>query len=241
MPPGSSKRQRRREAERSQRVGRTGFRHLQAAAEEGQAALSGLVGFAEVANPSDILPGSDPDHHVTEALKAALGGIRCRSWLGFISGSARLPAALRGARPRVHFDRAIRVGSSLPDVWFIAGQAAADHGDWPTALSDWRESLVPLPDDSWPSRGPPRAASPRRFSGKEHSRMTRPPGSRSRPRSSPAMPTLSADRLSPSTHAAGGRTGTTAGFMAWGIALEELADAPGAIRVWRSAVGTIPG
>ena len=136
MPPGSSKRQRRVRPNDPNVWEELASAHLQAAAEEGQAALSGLVGFAEVANPSDILPGSDPDHHVTEALKAARAG---RNTLPLVAGfHLRLGTfAGRFARSeaaRVHFDRAIRVGSSLPDVWFIAGQAAADRGDWPTAL-----------------------------------------------------------------------------------------------------------
>ena len=147
MPPGSSKRQRSVRPNDPNVWEELASAHLQAAAEEGQAALSGLVGFAEVANPSDILPGSDPDHHVTEALKAARAG---RNTLPLVAGFHLRLGTFAGRFARseaaqVHFDRAIRVGSSLPDVWFIAGQAAADHGDWPTALSDWRESLVRSP------------------------------------------------------------------------------------------------
>src|SRR5439155_11484228 len=45
----------------------------------------------------------------------------------------------------VHFDRAKRVASFEPDVWYVCGKGEADRGDWPAALADWRESLARSP------------------------------------------------------------------------------------------------
>jgi tetratricopeptide (TPR) repeat protein len=218
--------------------------HFQAAAEEGQSALAGLVGFAELGNPSDILPGCDPDHHVTEALRAARAG---RSVQPLVAGfHLRLGAfADRFARSepaQVHFDRAIRVGASLPDVWFISGQAAADRGDWARALADWRESL---------------ARSPRRLPVIARAAAGRVAPALLREKALPddpaawfvAMPILFADDADPKraewlraidARCRRAEPETIAGFLAWGSALEELSDAPGAIRAWRRAIERFP-
>ena len=121
--------------------------HLLAAAQSGHTSLAGVIGFAAIAETPDVLPGGDPDGHVSAALRAARTG---RNLQPLAPGQhLRLGTfADRFARSepaRVHFDRAKRVGSVEPDVWYICGSAAAKNGDWPSAMADWREALVRSP------------------------------------------------------------------------------------------------
>jgi tetratricopeptide (TPR) repeat protein len=142
----------------------------------------------------------------------------------------------------VHFDRAKRVGSVEPDVWYICGSAAAKNGDWPSAMADWREALV---------RSPLRlAAIVRATAGRVSPEEFR---ARALP-DDPALWFAAAHELF-SNDAAPGRTDwmraidvrcsraepeTAPGLIAWGSALEELRDGPRAIRVWRRAAERFP-
>lgn len=218
--------------------------HLLAAAESGQTALTGVIGFAAPLGTLDVLPGGDPDGQVTAALKAARVG---RNLQPLAAGQhLRLGTfADRFARSepaQVHLDRAKRVGSVEPDVWYICGRAAAARGDWPTALADWRESLT---------------RSPRRLAVIARAAAGRVAPDQFRAQALPddpalwfaATPQLFTDPDAPErtdwlraidARYSRGEPTSIAGYRAWGSALEELRDGPSAIRIWRRAVERFP-
>jgi tetratricopeptide (TPR) repeat protein len=134
------------------------------------------------------------------------------------------------------------VGSVEPDVWYVCGTVAAAHGDWSTALADWRESLT---------------RSPRRLAAIGRAAAGRVSPDRFRSEALPddpalwyaVMPQLFPDNSAP------GRTdwlraidarytreepSAVAGYLAWGSALEELRDVSAALKVWRRAVDQFP-
>ena len=219
--------------------------HLLAAAESSHTALTALVGFAALAEMPNDLPGGDPDGHVTAALKAARMG---RNLQPLAAGPhlrlGTFTDRFAHSEPaQVHLDRAKRVGSVGPDVWYICGRAAAARGDWSTALADWRESLV---------------RSPRRLTAIARLAAGRVSPEEFRIQALPDDPALwfaVVPQLFPDETASGRadwmRTidersnrrepESVAGYVAWGSALEELADGPAAIRVWRRAVERYPG
>jgi O-antigen ligase/tetratricopeptide (TPR) repeat protein len=216
------------------------FAHLLAAAESSAVPL-GLGGQAETL---DIVPGSDPGGHVTAALKAARAG---RNIQPLAAGQhLRLgrfaDRFARGEPAHVHLDRAKRVNSVEPDVWYVCGMVEADRGDWDTALADWRESL---------------ARSPRRLAPIGRAAAGRVPPGQFRARTLPDDPVLwfaVAPQLFPDA-AAPGRADwlraidtrysrhepeSVAGFLAWGSTLEELSNSAAAIRAWRRALERFP-
>jgi O-antigen ligase len=218
--------------------------HLMAAAEAGQTALAALIGFAQAAYPPEVLPGSDPDGHVVAALRAARMG---RNVQPLAAGPhLRLGAfADRFARSdpaAVYFDRAKRVGRAQPDVWYVAGKAAAARGDWASALADWHESLT---------------LAPRRLQAIARAASGRVPAVLFREQALPNDPAVwfaVMPELFPYESDAGreewlravvtgyarGEPTTVAGFLAWGSAQEELANPSAAIRVWRRAIERFP-
>jgi tetratricopeptide (TPR) repeat protein len=218
--------------------------HLLAAAESSHTALTALVGFGALAEMPNDLPGGDPDGHVTAALKAARMG---RNLQPLAAGPhLRLGAFTdrfaRSESSQVHLDRAKRVGSVEPDVWYVCGRIAASRGDWSEALADWRASLV---------------RSPRRLTAIARLAAGRVSPEEFRSKGLPddpalwfaATPQLFPDETAPG-RAAWMRTiderstrrepESVGGFLAWGSALEDLSDGPGALRVWRRAVERYP-
>ncbi len=218
--------------------------HLRAAAEQSEASLAAVVGGAALVQAPDVLPGSDPGDHIAAALKAARAGRDCQPLvpgphmrLGtFADRLARTESA------SVHFDRAKRVGSSEPDVWYVCGKAAADRGDWPAALADWRESLT---------------RAPRRLAPIARAVAGRVPPDEFRAKGLPddpaiwfaATPYLFPDATDPERlkwlRAIDARCARTepvnvAGFTAWASALEELREGPAAVRVWARAAERFP-
>ena len=148
----------------------------------------------------------------------------------------------RSEPARIHFDRAKRIGAVQPDVWFVAGKAEADRGDWPAALADWRESL---------------ALAPRRLGAIARAASGRVPDIVFREKALPddpavwfaVTPQLFPDESSPgraewlraiAARCRRAAPETVSGYLAWGSALEELADPGEAIRVWRRGVARFP-
>ena len=128
-------------------------------------------------------------------------------------------------------------------MWYVSGKAAADRGDWPAALADWRESLA---------RSPRRLVVIARFA----SDRVRPP-ELFREKGLPddpaiwfaVVPQFLPDTTDPERadwmRAIAARCSRTepdkvVGFVAWGSALEELTDMPGAIGVWRRSIDRFP-
>ena len=215
--------------------------HLYAAAQRSEIALMTVAGFAVIS--SDVLPGSDPDGHVLLGLKAARTG---RDLQPLIPGPhlrlGTFANRLSRSEPwHVHLDRAKRVGFVEPDVWFVCGKVAADRGDWPRALADWRESLA---------RDPRRLAAIGRAAGRVPPDEFRAKGLPDDPAIWFAIaPQLFHDKSDPARadwmRAIAARCSRTepmnvAGFVAWGSALEEVKDAPGAIAAWRRATDRFP-
>lgn len=218
--------------------------HLRAAAERSHAALGAVAGSAALAHAPDVLPAGDPGGHITAALKAARSG-RDRQPLmpGPHLRLGTFADRLDRTEPAsVHFDRAKRVASFEPDVWFVCGKAAAVRGDWPTALADWRESL---------------ARSPRRLAAIARAASDRVRPEEFRAKALPDDPAiwyavvrpLFPDANDPerpkwlraiADRCARTAPDTVAGYTAWASALEELGDMPEAIRVWRRATEQFP-
>jgi len=217
--------------------------HLLAAAADGRTALMTAVGFAAVAYPPDVLPGSDPEGHVTAALQAAR---MSRDLQPLIAGPHLQLGAYAGRFTRsepaqIHLDRAKRIGVIEPDVWYVAGNGAADRGDWGAAMADWHEALA---------RSPLRlAAIARRAAGRvapERFRESALPDD-------PAIwfaviPQLFRDNVAERTEwlraiderCSRKEPETTSGITAWASTLDELDDASGAIRVWQRAITRFP-
>jgi O-antigen ligase/tetratricopeptide (TPR) repeat protein len=219
--------------------------HLFAAADRQEVALAALAGPLVFAAPPTSPPAGDPGRHITAALRAARTsrdtlplGLEAHLTLGiFADRFARFePAA-------THLGRAKRVAGFDPDVWYTAGNVAADRGDWPAAISDWQESLSRSP--KWIAVVTRRAAT--HLSPEEL-----------RTRLLPDDPAVwfaatrfvFADSADPARVAwlkatanrweAGPEPAALAGFVAWATTLEELGDGTGAVRVWRRAVERFP-
>jgi O-antigen ligase/tetratricopeptide (TPR) repeat protein len=219
--------------------------HLQVAEDRGQAAVAAVAGPAAFAHPPGVLPGADPDGHIAAALKAARAGRDRQPLLpGPHMQLGTFADRLARTEPApIHFDRAKRVGGIEPDVWYVCGKGAADRGDWPAALADWRESL---------------ARSPKRLAAIARAAAGRILPGQFRAGALPddpavwfaATPALFPDAADPERvkwlraiadrWAAGPEPQTVAGFAAWATALEELGDAAGAIRVGRRAAERFP-
>jgi tetratricopeptide (TPR) repeat protein len=216
------------------------FAHLLAAAESSNVP----VGLGGQAATFDVVPRSDPDGHVTAALKAARAG---RNVQPLAAGQhLRLgrfaDRFARGEPARVHLDRAKRVNAVEPDVWYVCGTVEADRGEWEAALADWREAL---------------ARSPRRLAAIGRTAAGRVPPEQFRARALPddpvmwfaVTPQLFPDATAPGraewlraidTRYSRHEPESVAGFLAWGSALEELSAGATAIRAWRRAVERFP-
>jgi tetratricopeptide (TPR) repeat protein len=218
--------------------------HLLAAAEEGGQALAGVIGFAEAVRPVDVLPGTDPNGHVVAALRAARAGRTAQPLMaGFHLRLGAFAGHFARSEPAaVHFERAQRIGRANPDVWYVSGRAAAERGDWSTALADWHEML---------------ALSPRRLAAIARIASGRVSSTEFRERALPDRPAIwfavtpqlfldeSAPGRSDWLRAIVDRCARTepesvAGFVAWGSALEDLHDASAALHVWRRGVERFP-
>lgn len=214
--------------------------HLLAAADEGQTALAVAIGFAAATYPPEVLPGSDPNGHVTSALKAARAGRNVQPLAAgpHLRLGTFADRFTRGEPASVHFDRAKRVGRAQPDVWYVAGKAAAGRNDWSMALADWREAL---------------ARSPRRLVAIARTASGRVPPTLFRDKALPddpavwfaVMPQFFPGETAPGraewlraivARCTRAEPDAVPGFMAWGSALEELGNSPDAVRVWRRAI-----
>jgi tetratricopeptide (TPR) repeat protein len=195
-------------------------------------------------NAPDVLPGRDPGEHIASALKAARTG---RNLQPLVPGPHMRLGTFSDRLTRtepysVHFDRAKRVGLVEPDVWYVCGKAAADRGDWPTALADWKQSLTLAP-----RRLPPIA---RTVAGNVAPDVFRAKGLPDDPALwYAATPHLFPDSNDPERakwlraivdRCARTEPTSAQGFMAWGSALEELKEGPASVRVWRRAVELYP-
>lgn len=218
--------------------------HLRAAAVQGEAALASVAGGIALIDTPDLFPRIDTEGHIAAAINAMRTG---RDLQPLVPGPhMRLGAfADRLARtepPSVHFGRAKLVGQAQPDVWYVCGKEAAERGDWPAALADWRESL---------------SRSPRRLSLMAQAAASHVPPAEFRARALPDDPAIwfaATPYLFPETNdpervawlqAIAARSArvepeSMGGFTAWASALEELNDGPGAVRVWRRAVEHYP-
>lgn len=213
------------------------------ATEQTQSALGAAAGFAAFASLPDELVG-EPGGQLWNALRAVRAGrdVQPLSPGPHLRLGAFARHLARTEPAPVHFDRAKLVSSFEPDVWYVCGQAAANRGDWPVALADWHESL---------------ARSPRRLAAiARHAAGTvRPVEFREKVLpDSPAMwyavaPQLFPERGTPgraewmraiAARCSRAEPHQSADFIAWGSALEELGDAAGAARVWRTAAARFP-
>jgi tetratricopeptide (TPR) repeat protein len=147
----------------------------------------------------------------------------------------------RSEPAQVYFDRAKRIGVTEPDVWYVAGKAAADRGDWGAALADWHEALA---------RSPVRlAAIARRAAGHVAPERFREQALPDDPAVWFAViPQLFGDNAAERVkwlraideRCSRREPETTFGFAAWASALDELDDASGAIRVGQRAISRFP-
>lgn len=103
---------------------------------------------AAAANPVDRFPPAISDRFLIPALAAARDARGANPLLPDphrilgLYGSAAVAAEPAG----VHLERAKRLRSTDPAVWFRAGQAAYDRGDDAEAWSNWREAVARSPD-----------------------------------------------------------------------------------------------
>lgn len=103
---------------------------------------------AAAANPVDRFPPAISDRFLIPALAAARDARSANPLLPDphrifgLYGSAAVAAEPAG----VHLERAKRLRSTDPAVWFRAGQAAYDDGDNAEAWSNWREAVARSPD-----------------------------------------------------------------------------------------------
>jgi O-antigen ligase len=220
--------------------------HVEAAEDRQQAALAALTGPLALVLPPASPPSGDPDGHIAAALKAARAGRDCQP-LGPVPHLTLGTFAARFARSEpagAHFDRARLVAGFDPDTWFATGRAAADRGDWPTAVAEWRESLSRSP--KWLAPIARRAAThlaPDELRAKllpddpavwfAATRFVFPHADDPR---RAAWLRATAERW-----AAGPEPATVAGLVGWASALEQLGDTSAAVRVWRRAVERFPG
>jgi len=206
------------------------------------AAAVGPVGFVLVPTAP---PAGDPGGHVTGMLKAARASRDCQP-LGRTVHRTLGTFADRFERSEpapVHFDRAKRVAGFDADTWFASGRAAADRGDWPAAVADWRESLARSP--AW--LGPITRRAATRLSPDELRARLLPDDPDAWLAATPfVFPESDAParttwlRATADRWAARPEPTTVAGFVGWASALEGAGDPAAAARVWRRAVERFP-